>query len=796
MIVKYVKSTAVIILLCLFIPAAAVYGQAQAIKQAEGVDLILMIDESGSMGGYGEHPHPNDPHNKRNELLHIMLPYIVESSYRGNVFRISLIEFGSRTGSSARYRPAVTLSMYKIQQPATGESRSDYLQRVSQELAHLRADRTRGYSDHGAAFQLAVNEIGKLKNIPLPPPIGQSGTNHRLTVIFLITDGLPFVKDANGTPIAAARLKQEIKQKISGFPGQDAVLFVFGLNDADKYWDELGYGTFWDLIAATTSDNKQNKGYAQFVSDHKKIVEQVLPVLTRYTNPPGLEIIKGDTFDCPPYLKSVQFVIEFPRSHMKVSQGVEIIQPDQTPLNTANAKEKKVYATIDVPYPLGGVWRFNRKDPDIKLMVKKTFQQVQFVGPVSPVHMRSNHAIRFKASGSGPNQTFAALPNFPLQAIITVTDPNNRKDTLNAAQDPNQPGVFVSAKPMQFQDAGEYLIQFEASVISGAGTPLTVLTSANEKIQVTNSTPLELMMEEPDSKIRSTTGSLDENFSFGFYTDNGNTRVPLQDVFNGSQQVDATLEVLDASGNLVIAKTDFSLKPENDKLTGFAQLDLGLMELFNIITGDRTARITAKIDQRHIKGSYFLSTPQNPNKLYQFQRELGAGMLLYLFLIAGALIILMLAAWLLYLFSKHECSKDVPLLVYCQESGLVEDDGFTRTILVDNKKIHYRNGDFGLTVPEHGSWTPEITIKRNCTDEGVAITLEYERFGKTPADKKSVFRAILEKLHIRKADPDNERMCTVNMQTRYPRTPFIHRIEELKDIGMIFELRIQGKEGY
>jgi hypothetical protein len=798
MIERHLKSIIVILLTGLiFFSVPVLCGQTPGPRQAEGIDLILMIDESGSMGGYGEHPKPNDPHNKRNELLHNLLRYIVESAYRGNVFRVSLVEFGSRTGSSARWRPKISLSTYKIQQPATGESRSDYLQRVSQELAHLRKDRTRGYSDHGAAFELALKEIKNMKSNAVIPPLGQSGTNHRLIVVFLITDGLPFVKDRDGRPIPAAQLKQEIRQKITGFPARDVILFAFGLNDVDKYWDELGFGTFWDLIASTTSDNNNNKGYAQFINDHTKILEQILPVLTRYTNPPGLEIIKGDSFDCPPYLKSVQFIVEFPRSYMKVPQCVEIFQPDKNPLNTANAAEMKVSATIDVPYPLGGVWRFKRKAPDVKLMVKMTYQRVSYVAPLSPVHMRSTQPIKFKASGPGPNNSFVLLTNFPLQSRVTIRTPNNTRDILNAELDSGQPGVFTSKTPYLFQDKGEYRTQFEASVISGAGSPLVVLKSAVEKIQVTGSTPLELVMEEPGSKVHSSFGTVKEEFLFGFYTDNGEKKVPLQDVLKPNQTFEAVLEVMDASDNLSIKKTNFQLTPGDNSLTGNVKMGLPLMEMIKILTGDRSANITVKLDQRHIKDTYFLVVPQNTSKLYEFNRKLGEGFLVYLLLVVGLLILAAAVVWLLYLFSKHECSKDVPVLVYRQESGLVEEDGFTRSIVVDKPRIHYNHGDIGFNVPESSEmWKPELTIKRHCVDEGVAVTVEYEKLGKTPADKKSILRAFMEILKIRKPDPDRERTRKVTMTTRFPQHPFIDRIKELKDTGMIFELRIQGKNNF
>jgi hypothetical protein len=795
MIKTYFKSTTAITLVCLvFLSVPIIHGQTQSQRQAEGIDLILVIDESGSMGGYGEHPQPNDPHNKRNELLHIILPYIVESAYRGNVFRISVVEFGSRNGKSARWQPKVTLSMYKIQEPNTGESRSDYLQRVSAELAHLRKDRTRGYSDHGSALALVSKEIKDMGNAAVLPPMGQMGVISRLKVIFLITDGMPYVRGKNGTPLSAALLKREIKDAVKKFPAQDAILFAFGLNDADKYWDDMGYGNFWDDVAATTSDDKKNRGHAQFVSDHKKILEQILPVLTRYTNPPGLKVINGNTFDCPPYLKSLQFVVEFPRSYMTVAQAVEIIQPDKTPLNTANANEMKVNAYIDIPYPIGGIWRFKRKDPDVKLLVKKTYEKVTFLSPHSPIHMRSTHDIKFKAFGPGPNNSFVLSPDFPLQPRLIIRTPQNTKDNLNAVLDINDPGVFVSKTPYQFQASGEYIVEFEASGISGAGSPLVVLRASPEKIQVTNSTPLEIEMEEPGGKVHTSFANVNQEFCFGFYTDGGKKKVPLQDILNTNDEINAVIEVMDASSNLLIKRADFKLTQKNGSLGGTVKVDLAFMETLKILTGKRTAKVTIEFDQRHVKDSYFLVVPQTQTRLYEFQRKLGEGFLVYLIIVLILLIILVFVIGLLYLFSKHECSKDIPELIYRQESALMPDDSLKRSITVDEPKKKYKHGDIGLNVPESTElWKPELIIKRNCIDQGVSVTVKYEKFGKTPDDRKNIFRVILEKLRIKQKDESKERFRTIPLQTRFPVRPSIHRIEELKDVGMIFELKIKGK---
>lgn len=763
----------------------------QAIREAEGIDLILLIDESGSMGGYGEHPQPNDPNNKRNELLHIILPYIVESAYKGNVFRISVVEFGSRHGSSARWRPEVTLSMYKVEKSKTGESQPDYLQRVSTELSFLRNDRARGYSDHGKALDLALKEITGMINQPLPVSLGHVGVTNRLKVVFLITDGMPYVRGKDGKSLSTTGLKREIKEEMKNFPTQKVILFVFGLNDADRYWDDMGYGDFWDLIAGTTMDDKQNKGYAQFIDNQVKIIEQILPVLSKYTNPPGVEIIYGDTFDCPPYLKSLEFIVEFPHSFMKVSQVLEITQPDGNPLDTTNAREEKVTAYVHVPYPQGGVWRFNRKDKDVRLMVKESYLEVKLLAPLSPVHLQSTHKIKFKVPGPGENNSFVQYPGFPLTANVFIETPQNTRDQLNASLSPDEPGVFVSNAGYPFSQPGQYKVEFEASIVSGSGTPLVVLKSDKETLQVTDSTPLKLVLEEPADKTGSSFGSIKREFNFGFYTIDDDKKIPLQDILKTTEKIEATVEVMDASSKVKFKRADFTLEQKNDNLTGTVEMKLPLTDILNILLNKRDMKVTVKLDNRFLKGKYFLTPPQTESSLYEFLLKIREWFWTYLLLLLILGMIVFFIGLLVVLLGRTMCSKDIPILVYRQDS-YVPDEKFTQKIEVDKRKIKIKKGDKTFFIPESSEvWKPKMKIKRNCTDKGVNITLTYEKFGKKPGDRKGILQFIMEKLKIKPRDESKERYRKVDIQTVYSRRPSKHSIKELRDNEMIFELKVK-----
>ena len=120
------------------------------------------------------------------------------------------------------------------------------------------------------------------------------------------------------------------------------------------------------------------------------------------------------------------------------------------------------------------------------------------------------------------------------------------------------------------------------------------------------------------------------------------------------------------------------------------------------------------------------------------------------------------------------------------------DDQFTQKMEVIKRKMKIKKGDKTFFIPDSSEvWKPAIKIKRNCTDKGVNITVTYEKFGKERGYRRGFFRSLLEKLKIVTRDKNKERFRKVNIQTTYAKKPFKHRIEELADREMVFELRIK-----
>jgi uncharacterized protein YegL len=761
----------------LFLSVITISSPAQtpgAAKQAEGVDIILLIDESGSMAGSGLHPGKNDPYNKRNNIIKIMLADLFHSSEKGYVYRISVIEFGSRYGSSDKWQAQVTLSCFKIPDMKSSETKRDYRKRVHAQLDFLNRERNRGESDHGEALRLALKEIQKMESNPLPVPLGHTGTDERLKVVFMITDGKPYVKNPAAGIFNTGKLQNEIKNIIAGFPKNRAILYVFGLNNSDDYWNAGGYGEFWEDTASTTADNKGRTGNARCIENHHKIIEQILPVLSWYTDMPPcrkVKILEGSKYDCPPYIKSLEFLVEFPRDYMSIDNSIIITQPNGSRLSADQFQVYKNHATIEIDHPIAGIWEIKRS-PGIQAVYKEECETAEYLSPLSPIPLETSHKITFKARGSGPGSTLVPLDQYPIEGKIIIISPGNKKDGLNASPDANKPGIFTSDQAFKFDQKGIYEIQFSGEVTTGSGNKKTVLESLPKKIAAANTRPLSIRLETPDS-LTSVLGSIDQAASLGFYTNGKN--IPAADVLKTNAPIEMDV-IISKAGNKTLVKKSVTLHQKQGKLKGNVKGKIGLKHLLSIIFGEVKAKLTLKIDNRFIKGDYFLEESKPDSPIPRFQLKVGERTWIYILLFIGVLVVIGMTGLIPYmLFSRNRClggNKAVPVLVYRHGLKVNPDKSIEKVVEVYKRKLTLQPGVMSFDIPGSDKiWTPRLTIVNHCVTTGVRVTVNYEVFGADSSDKDRFEEVVLE--------------TTDNYDTDK------HDIKALENYHLIFELKIK-----
>lgn len=742
-------------------------------KQADGVDLILLIDQSGSMCGSGVHKGQNDRDNRRNEVLGKILPNVLNSATKGKCYRISVIEFGSRFGSEPRWQAKVTLSAYSIPNRLPKEDESVYQKRVAGELAHFSKPRNKGDSDHDQALQLAQDEIVTLNKTPVAIPMGFSGVEKRLKVLFMLTDGKPYVKkQTTGEVLSDTQLQNSIRQLVNDFPDKEVILFVFGLNASDDYWYGDGYGAFWQNVAASTSDNKGRKGDAQFIANQEQIHTQITKVLGDYTiePKPDDQVPILNTYDCPPYLKSVTFQIEFPRSYMKPTNALKVMDPNGQVLPDIYFQLFPNYALLKVDAPLHGTWRFERKKGvEVAILPQPEPQTAQYMSPVSPVPLNTTEPVVFKMPDQSAGVPFVPYPTFPVEGQINITRPDNTQQVLNAQFDPKKPGHFISTVPFLFAQLGVYKIEFSGFVVVGSGEKSKVFASALQEITVINTKPVTVRLENPES-LSTSFGSFKENLVFGFYVQG--QPIAVEEILKAKPSIDAELTLRLSSGKINDSQV-IPLKYDGGRLVGDVSGGIPARFFPDLLLGGVKGVLTLKMDGRMLKPDYFLQDPRTLTHLYEFELPVRVSLWLYLFFISLLLGIMAVIAYLLFFKGRAQAySKDIPILIYRHGDKFNPDPSVEKPIEITKKKMVIKKVKIPFDIPGlSDQWVPEMTITRELIPMGVRIKLKYERFLSNPMDK--------------------DRFEEVTLETRDNTNPDQHYIRALELYNMIFQLNIK-----
>ena len=774
-----IKRCLLITMLCLC-PAVWTQNRGTAV-QADGIDFVFCLDQSGSMSGAVEHPSANDPHNRRNWLLYSLVRYrLIPETASGKIFRISVVEFGSRHGSEPRYQVSQTLSNYTLEGPKAGESIPDYEQRVAGELRFLEVERKRGYSDHGKALELVGDALRSFENNPIGVSYGGHGVRDRAKIVVMVTDGLPVVRNQNGAVMAQGVLKDEIRRWIHDFPGETALL-VFGLNDADNYWIDLGYGRFWDDLAALTSARGQ-PGAGQMIRDHSNMLFEVIEKINRFM-PPPLQPILNDSVDVPPYLRALRFVVEFRKPYIKLPEHLEIIQPDGAKIDLSQALVQPVQAEVIIRNPQGGVWRLPQKKATVanrmKIIHFQENQPAKLVNPPSPVYLNQNLPIHFQVEGHGRNGFFEPFVQYPVEGIIKVRyqDPVqgvvSPEIPLRAEWDKGDQGLFISTTPFLFDKAGDYLVSFEGLVMTASGDKKVVFHSYDNPVIVSDKKQISARLEKPKGKIGTFFGNLKQDFEFGFYSDD--VFFPAEDVLEKGDPIIFEFRISDKKDRILHSEL-VELEQREGRLAGRVQHSLGWRQSLNLLFGRFRGQLKLMVDNRNFKDDYVYGTSGAAFELYRPERKIGLDWLSLILLLGPLLVLAGGLLWLAYLFLIHRLIKLSPFTPVIHYRV---DDPFDNNPHVNWKKtvpMKYadKQGAVRLDLPDSTeTWKPRLTVKRLFQANGVRVKLTYGAYGRKKSDKDYLVNQILT---TRKNDTEPGKQPVVG----------------LEDKNLIFELHIKA----
>ncbi|MCP4544249.1 MAG: hypothetical protein GY832_44620 [Chloroflexi bacterium] len=267
-----------------------------------GLDIIFIIDQSGSMGGSPDHPEPNDPNGLRFYGVDYALSWLGRNQWLIHpdaTYRVAVVNFGTApesvnfgTYDAPYYWESIssgTESQWLLQEAALRP-------RVSQDAL---SRPYLGNTNFVTAFDEAQRLFSRLNEL------GGTVGEHKRAIIVL-TDGLPYV---NANTSVQGHMSELIRNVETDFSRESYSIYVIALNDTEAhYWNQW----YADLWADVTSDSTGSR--ARLVEQNETDVGvRFREILLELTNDiPGEEgmtdvQIEAGPQPIPPYLRELEF---------------------------------------------------------------------------------------------------------------------------------------------------------------------------------------------------------------------------------------------------------------------------------------------------------------------------------------------------------------------------------------------------------------------------------------------------------------------------------------------------------
>jgi hypothetical protein len=355
---------------CLLVVLAGLQGPGSIQAVAElaespytGLDLVLIVDQSGSMGGeaYGstDHKTANDGNDLRFAGVQWAMDWLgsmrlIYGKDRGMDFRVAVLDFGDTV--ETRLEPTTIAP----------DSREQWEPKLKELQATLSAERfgkrNLGNTNPLLAFQKA-REVFDLMD-------QQGDSGHRLRAILVVTDGIPYVvrpvdprkptavPPAPGSPTAtptrvssvplAEYMTGLIKYTKENFASPDYSIYVLGVNDKER--DQWGpVASYWRQVAG------ENVTLAPYNATYTANLQQFLGKMAHQVGLTEGELIPCGERLIPPYLQLIRFTIHKTSPADRVQIRVNNHDLD---LNTAAKVDgaNAVIETIEIPNPDPGTW--------------------------------------------------------------------------------------------------------------------------------------------------------------------------------------------------------------------------------------------------------------------------------------------------------------------------------------------------------------------------------------------------------------------------------------------------------
>lgn len=452
--------------IALFAVAAVAVAAPPPPASLGGIDLVILIDQSGSMWGNPKvHPGKNDQWQHRiGATKQIILRLMQHVTNTGIVHQVSVVDFADEA--------RVALSAQTIRFDAANPAELDRLRAV---LETAVTAKDWGNTNTAAALQMGHGEIDKMRRSDPPGP--------RRHILLLITDGKPTVPGVENS-----QLRTRINDESRRLSSEGVEFWVVGLNDADDYWNS-GEGTFWEALTGIGRARLAETASASLPSIFQNIVDDWL----------GLQsvMVRGDQYDCPPYLRRIVFGVTFGRPR----GDIRIVDPDGHPLPmTAGGPPVSpgTFALFALDDPKAGTYTIVRDPTRPQTVYVEEFSPaIERLEPRGQADAGVESRLIFIARDA-KGHVVKPLRDYPINASISITDSKGNHSDLPARGEPD--GRFSAVwKPGA---TGKYRVVLRGIIRRRDGSDYDVFANAansySQVLEVGNRKPYSLRLMEPD----------------------------------------------------------------------------------------------------------------------------------------------------------------------------------------------------------------------------------------------------------------------------------------------------------
>lgn len=396
------------------------------------IDIILMLDQSGSMNGTAGSP-ATDPGNLRVEASKYFIRNLSAVSEYEPYLRVGVVNFG--TNAPSEYTN-------ELKQVTSNPNDSNTAQLI-ESVKSL----SLGYTSFIDGLKKSYEQFTKFN----------TQKENRKPVIVIFTDGEP----DDTRHLSLDSYFNEIDSFYKNYLKKiNCEIYVIGIDATGQTWNKTI--TYWKRILSENNVIKIDQMEDLF----QKYNELIQKIFYLPTSHPDIMTTNNLGFEVPPYLEKIQFDV-FPSTKDIV---IEIKDAEGNIVSEKNANVQiqsfPTYTTIVVYNPSPGKWEYTiiKGKGLVKIYKTSIPNKMNLVAPESKQTLGKSFNVIFaflKSDGS----EIEILPEYPLVFSGRIITPLNEITYLDFTKEGK--GIYVSSQSFTPEEEGKHTIVLTATGRNG-----------------------------------------------------------------------------------------------------------------------------------------------------------------------------------------------------------------------------------------------------------------------------------------------------------------------------------------